>query len=78
MDKLADEITVSAPFGRVDLEAAQATKARRKRAAGGWATLTGSITRSLLFNIDRNNWGAPLLALFKKWPAAPFGVTRTC
>jgi hypothetical protein len=27
------------------------------------------IERDLSLNIDRNNWGAPLLTLFEKWLA---------
>src|SRR6266849_4609598 len=35
----------------------------------GWATLTGKYNAGLSFSIDRNNWLAPLLRFFEKWPA---------
>jgi hypothetical protein len=37
--------------------------------SGGWAILTGKYNAGLSFNIDRITGGAPLLALFEKWPA---------
>jgi hypothetical protein len=38
---------------------------------GGWATLTGKYNAGLSLNVDRITGGAPLLALFEKWPAEP-------
>ena len=36
---------------------------------GGWATSTGSITRVVFGHGHEITGGAPLLALFEKWPA---------
>jgi hypothetical protein len=38
---------------------------------GGWATLTGKYKRVCLLTWTEITGGAPLLALFEKWPAEP-------
>ena|SRR5271165_6777034 len=44
---------------------------------GGWATLTGKYDAGLFLVWTETTGGAPLLALFEKWPAEPPTPPRT-